>query len=144
MASRRIIRGFTLIELLIAMAVVGILAAIAIPQYGEYVARSRRTDARAQLLLAAQWMERFRAENGGVYTNAALPATLASSPPSGVAIYDIAIGNVTALTWTLNATPRADGPHRKDACGTMTLASDGQRTAATETSGTLFERCWGR
>ena len=144
MASRRIVRGFTLIELVVTMAIVGILAALAIPQYSEYVSRSRRTEARGQLLLAAQWMERFRAENGGVYTNAALPAALSRSPASGTALYDIAIGAVTAVTWTLNATPRSDGPHRDDACGALTLASDGQRTAATATSGTLFDRCWGR
>lgn len=43
--------GFTLIELLVAVAMVGLLAAIAIPQFGEY--KSRSYDARAQTDLRA-------------------------------------------------------------------------------------------
>ena len=138
-------RGFTLVELVITMLVASILVAIAVPQYSEYVSRQRRVDARVTLTMAAQWMEGFRAENRGVYTGAALPASFAVSPQGGTAaMYDLALANVTATTYRIEATPRSGGPMATDVCGVMTLASDGQRTAAGQTSGATFERCWAR
>jgi prepilin-type N-terminal cleavage/methylation domain-containing protein len=54
-------RGFTLIELMIVVAIVGILAAIAIPQYTNYVYRAKRTEAMSMLSSIKVAQETYRA-----------------------------------------------------------------------------------
>jgi type IV pilus assembly protein PilE len=62
--------AFTLVELLIALAIMGILAAIALPAYSSYVAQSRQADAQRQLMVVAQAQEIYRFQNGVYATNA--------------------------------------------------------------------------
>ena len=51
-------KGFTLIELMIAVCIVGVLAAIAVPTYGNYVSKARRTDGQAELMRFGNELER--------------------------------------------------------------------------------------
>ena len=65
-------------EVVVAMTIVGILTAIAIPSYTAYIARGNRAEARAALVEGANWMERWRTERGR-YDD---PANANNPPPT--------------------------------------------------------------
>lgn len=145
-------RGFTLIELMITVAIVSILAAIALPQYNQYVARARRADARSQLLAAAQFMQRFNAANdrydqdrSGNAVLTQMPAGLQRAPADGGQIYTLSAPTLTATTFTLNMVPNVGSSMASDSCGTYTFTSTGVKGntvngAAASTA--VRDTCW--
>jgi type IV pilus assembly protein PilE len=118
--------GFTLIELMIAVAILAIVAAIALPLYNQYSQRTYRTEAQADLMNCAQAMERFAAENFSYEVDVATFVADVCDPRSvDQNRYAITVEVPEPDEFKLIATPVAGGPMSAD--GTMTLDHAGNR-----------------
>ncbi len=121
--------GFTLIELMIVVAIMGILAGIAYPQYGKYVQKSRRADGHLALLEEVQALERCKSTR---YSYANCTLTHESSPEN---YYTIALTS-TASTFEITATGQDQQANDTD-CNEMSINRLVERTPDPDTT-----RCW--
>lgn len=136
--------GFSLPELMATVAILGVLTALAVPAYTEYVNRSRRFEARAGLLEAAHWLERWRTERGR-YDD---PDNTNQPPPDfpwrqiprvGAPNYSVAVVTRPA-SYVITAT--AIRVMANDVCESLSVDETGLR-GFTGPRGTL-EVCWNR
>ena len=132
--------GFSLIELLIAVAILGIISAIAVPTYSNYITDARRIDAQVALRGEAQKMERCRTES---FTYVGCDPSTDPKSPDGY--YTIGFGTPTANTYTLTATPVAGKSQAKDTdCKTLIINQTGRTTATGDSVSTSEPAgdCW--
>lgn len=127
-------KGFSLIELMITVAVIAILAAIALPSYQQYVQRTNRADAKMALLNQAQAMERCYTVNN-TYVGCNLVRAVSEDGHYNISF----VGNVTAVTFTVQAAPVPGGRQANDPCGTFTISNTGVKTATGNNT-----ECWDR
>lgn len=85
--------GFSLIELMIAIAVIGLLAAVALPSFMDSVRKGRRSEALAAMGAIQQAQERWRA-NQPTYTTTWADLAASSATPKGY--YTLALSAPTA------------------------------------------------
>ena len=136
-------RGFTLIEVITVVLILGILAAIAIPNYTEYIQRGRRAEAKTALMQIAQWQERRRTETNSYATATGQLPGMADVRVNNQTIYTVTVdGGATATAYTLTAT-RA-GVMAADPCGDFTLTSLGIRGNLNLSGGRTTDQCWAR
>ncbi|TAJ52060.1 MAG: type IV pilin protein [Nevskiaceae bacterium] len=143
--------GFTLMELMVTVAIVGILAAIAIPAYTQSVVKSNRRAAQVCLASFATHMERFYTTNlrydqtvAGVAMNTAALQALgldcASDVNTGSSYsYSFDTGTPSASAYTLVAAPIGAQATRDVECGSLKLDQAGTRRV---TGSAPVADCW--
>lgn len=148
--------GFSLLELMTAVVIIGILAAIALPSYSNYVLRSNRTVGKTILMQIAGQQENFfvdrkryaaalgpgSAANSLNYPAAqmfVLPDGRTTATSSSDAIYRVEISAATETTFTAQATPLNRQTKDTD-CSVLSVTNTGTRSA----TGTKASECWSR
>lgn len=136
-------RGFTLIEALLVLAVLGILAAVALPAYQGHMLRAARLEARQELMEVAADQERFHSRNGRYATDARplqAPVTIGRRRLTRNEHYEIEVQACPErdLSICFVATAHAQGRQLRDTCKALRLSSDGVREGEGDEAGA----CW--
>jgi type IV pilus assembly protein PilE len=131
--------GFTLIELMIVVVVIGIIAAIAIPAYADYVTRSKRADGKTALLAMQLEQEKYRANNPQYASTAAILGFSVTSPDG---YYTLSVSSADDTSYSLVADP-IEAEHNDPVCNNLVVNQDGDKNA-TGSAADPVATCWQR
>jgi len=132
--------GFTLMELMITVAIIGILAAVALPSYNDYITRSKFAEATSELAARRVRMEQFFQDNRTYVASAAtVPTTNACAADATTSKYfDFSCTVNDAANFTLQAAGKTGGSMEGF---TFTINQAGARATAVSTG--LAAKGWG-
>jgi len=141
--------GFTLIELMIALVIIAVLSAIALPSYREYMLKSRRSSAIAALTAVTQAQERWRS-NRATYSDSLTSLGFASSTTDD-GNYELTLsglGNPAQFGtgFLIKATAKSGSSQANDTrCAVMMMRTEGGRLAylaQTQGEADSSQECW--
>ncbi len=123
-------KGFSLVELMVVVAIIGILAAVAVPQFSKFQAKSRQSEAKSSLANLYTAEKSFNAEYAG-YATAFQALGFA---PTGDVLYDVGFSATCAADWSGCAPNYAPGgvapvPGNSDATALIFCAPAGTTDA---------------
>jgi type IV pilus assembly protein PilA len=101
---KKVQQGFTLIELMIVVAIIGILAAVAIPAYQDYTIRAKVTEGLSLATSAKTAVSEFFASNGSLPATNASAGLSSSTSISGNDVGSVAVGSDGVVTVTFSST----------------------------------------
>jgi type IV pilus assembly protein PilE len=132
-------RGITLIELMIVIVVIGIMAAIAYPNYREFVARANRNEAKAALLRIATNQERFYLQNNSYTCDMTrLGFPVANTFVTDSQTYTVDVTACDSNNFTAQAVYNIPGDPEAGKCGTFLIDGRNVKQSLPDTN------CWTR
>lgn len=121
--------GFSLVEIMVAVAIMGILSAIAIPAYQDYVKSGYATEAPSNLANCRVQAEQFYQDN---FTYTGITCN-----PTEAKYFDYTVENVTATTYTLRATGKS-----AQSMGGFEFTVNQDNVKTSKYDGTVGSSCW--
>lgn len=136
-------QGFSLVELVVAMGILGILTAVAIPSYLNYTRTSNRSDATRTMTVDAQALERCYSQSF-TYVGCTGPTGIAlgGTTPSAQGYYNVTIA-AAASSYNITAQPIKSPQTGDTACAQFTLNNAGTQGATTSLGANNTQACWG-